>query len=829
MNKKLLFLLTSMFVSITHLFSQKPDTLLLNIAGTNKLDVSLKLNGRTIDDGAPRDLNPALNSWVFNVVIKDKVKKSIEVDVTNPDGMRSVSLDEGTHVYHISDNKITEKQFPLDIKFEIDVTNKNDNNSIRKFTLNYKVLPAGAVRETGDGNQPLIGYKIGAPVYDAYYLVNGRSEAIKIGILAYYGLNPSNKTLDTNDFQGNPFLDTLANSFLSSSNGNAQGGGLAASIFSSIGGLDVTSFADGLAKFLVKRAKQELSISFFEKFKAIIQRTPDIGTIFPRTAALLLAINDEIYDYQRYLQNLREAFKQDIAEIHRNLPGIVDNHPAFFSHHQPAKAALLTACYIVSQLEDEAHPGDILANYPVEYLDSINGNSFGRNNFKGAIQTIQLISASLKDTSSQENANYWAGIEQIRKLVNDKEVFKMYLGLLYQEAQRKYGGIQFDKTNLLDILKEIAKNYEQVFGVYISYRSYILRFGEKTTALNNMIKEQRKEDLSDSARVEKYTTYFRTAIDLIEYFTQASQLPFIKENLFFNDLNEKLKKYFKVSYAAADLVSSINRKNYSAAINSAVRVYDLVTLKTSSEDPVDTTADTANLLNEKSSGPDSLKNNVTKLARYGAFMASVATAKNSDEVEASIEAFALPTGSSRIKRVSDFNVALNAYVGFYAGFERIRGYDTGQLKLNTAGITAPVGVAASWGHHLLFWKTGKSEWSTSVFVSLIDIGTVAAFRFKNDTTVLENTDTSAVPAQVPTIQLKNILSPGVFLSIGIPKCPLSVNLGVQAGPNLRKISLNENGQTVDVKFDENKLYLRYSISICVDIPIVNFYTKSLKL
>jgi len=42
-------------------------------------------------------------------------------------------------------------------------------------------------------------------------------------------------------------------------------------------------------------------------------------------------------------------------------------------------------------------------------------------------------------------------------------------------------------------------------------------------------------------------------------------------------------------------------------------------------------------------------------------MAVLLLQKNSDDVEAAIEAAALPVGSSRIKRASAFNVSLNAY------------------------------------------------------------------------------------------------------------------------------------------------------------------------
>src|SRR5204863_2622585 len=109
-----------------------------------------------------------------------------------------------------------------------------------------------------------------------------------------------------------------------------QGGNFITSAFSSIGGLDVTNIADGLAKFLVKRTKEELSIAFFDRFKKIIDSAKDLKTLFPQTASLLDVIGDEVYNYQNYIQNLREAFKEDIEALDKNLPGIIDNHRSFF-------------------------------------------------------------------------------------------------------------------------------------------------------------------------------------------------------------------------------------------------------------------------------------------------------------------------------------------------------------------------------------------------------------------------------------------------------------------------------------------------------------------
>ncbi len=111
-------------------------------------------------------------------------------------------------------------------------------------------------------------YKIGSPIIDAFYLANG-SKGIKTKILIHYSSHPFANDLKSTDYNGNHFLDKLANHLINiSSQQNAN----IASLLSSVGGLDVTNLADGLSKFIVKRAKQELDIAFLQKFKKVIVR-----------------------------------------------------------------------------------------------------------------------------------------------------------------------------------------------------------------------------------------------------------------------------------------------------------------------------------------------------------------------------------------------------------------------------------------------------------------------------------------------------------------------------------------------------------------------------
>ncbi|HAJ80699.1 MAG TPA: hypothetical protein DCO75_13120, partial [Fibrobacteres bacterium] len=157
-----------------------------------------------------------------------------------------------------------------------------------------------------------------------------------------------------------------------------------------------------------------------------------------------------------------------------------------------------------------------------------------------------------------------------------------------------------------------------------------------------------------------------------------------------------------------------------------------------------------------------------------------------------IEAIALPSGSARIKKESSFNVALNAYCGFFAGWNLKDGVDYA-----TYGITAPVGVSISWGIH---------HNAISVFASIIDLGAIASYRFVNDSTISTK------------IYLKDIISPGVFLAWGMPWVPFSLNIGGEFTPLLTSVSSSTN----DI---ESKVF-RLSVNLCVDIPILNFYNSN---
>jgi hypothetical protein len=549
-------------------------------------------------------------------------------------------------------------------------------------------------------------------------------------------------------------------------------------LISGIGSLDISNVADGMAKFLVKRAKQELSIAFFEKFQEELYKYPDLMSVFPQTYRAFSVIGTEIYMFEAYIQTLRKSFEKDLASLPSNLPSILDNHKEYFNTMAELKAELLTAFYIAQSIQDKQHPGKIIENYPINYLDSVNLN------IKASFQTLQLFSTSLR---SYNDTTYWVSSLDIKKFINDEVLFKLYLGLVLQQAKKS--SIKFKNKNgqLVYLADEMSKYY----GRYKEYQPYIINLSTKTQTLETKIKGLKKVS-KDSLLFENYYSIVSLSIELMRYAVQIDTLPmFAKDSL---KLKEKTKLYFDLAQTSADIVIDVNRKNYSSAIVNGVYI-------------LHETFDSANIRifiikkypksskKEKEDLYTEYLSISSKLFKYGSFMVAVARAESSDDVETAIEAIALPAGSARIKRESLWNISLNAYCGGFIGQDRIKFRSKPDYSY---GLTAPIGIAVSYGG--IFKHS-----SVSGFLSIIDLGAITAFRFKNDTTA------------VSKIKLKDIISPGIFLSYGVPKWPISFNAGCQLTPLLTSVS--PAGSNTEARM------FRFTMSICVDIPILNLYTQ----
>ncbi|MES2267124.1 MAG: hypothetical protein V4520_10205 [Bacteroidota bacterium] len=194
------------------------------------------------------------------------------------------------------------------------------------------------------------------------------------------------------------------------------------------------------------------------------------------------------------------------------------------------------------------------------------------------------------------------------------------------------------------------------------------------------------------------------------------------------------------------------------------------------------------------------------------FINDVMVTTTSDDLSKVIASYASPPQSYRIKRNSRFSIDLNAYVGLTAGFE---GFEHPKMAY---GLTAPIGVAFSWGYadkkegQPYMKKNGQVTYlkgnSFSIALTVIDIGAVVRYRFSNDSA-------EGLPKEV---NFSQFLSPSLQLHWGIKNTPLDFVLAYQYLPSLRKLG---DPDVPDAPKTFRSLSAIYA-GLVFDLPIMNF-------
>jgi len=140
-------------------------------------------------------------------------------------------------------------------------------------------------------------------------------------LAAYLSKDSSSCSNIVSAFQDNPFITVAGCQLAASGSFKAPG-------ISSLGSLNVTNLADGIASFLIKRGKEELNVAFFNRMKEFLEdpKHPECKTLFPVTTEFLGQI--ATYRYAELLQSLREAFYKDLSNLIVSLNQLID-HPKY--------------------------------------------------------------------------------------------------------------------------------------------------------------------------------------------------------------------------------------------------------------------------------------------------------------------------------------------------------------------------------------------------------------------------------------------------------------------------------------------------------------------
>ncbi|MEM9546843.1 MAG: hypothetical protein AAGA77_12765 [Bacteroidota bacterium] len=610
---------------------------------------------------------------------------------------------------------------------------KNDNQKKLIFTQ-----PQSTEQDTGNVNFP---FKIDSTVFNIYYdalvMLEG-SNAQKQIIIHKYQLD----------------LDSLSNTFLSSFSANLAGlqsanAGQEAKNFaeSDAMGIDITQFADGFAKFIASRFKKELTIAFFNRFKATLNnpKLHDLTALFKNTAGELELIDDQFTQYQAYLTSLRESMEYDCQLLPERLQELVESPTSQLNEalnkYPNFQFVLDNVLLFGIDLRDSVNAGKALAS--LDFSKSFGPNPVDKN-LRGGFETIQLISESLRNIETDSTDSYWITNKEIDGLITNDKLFKIFLGLLAQKAK-------LDRINLSDgslysilnskttielegLIESIITSIQDIEGIYNANPSAIPDDNKYITALR----------------------YFDAASDLINTSDHLEPL-----------LSTSQAKKLNVYNGFADDINSMTRsfvtKKYSIGLLYVSRI-----------------------LSKVDSTSSALKEINTIIGNQGLFIAQMAEAENSDDVAAILENFAAPIGSWRDKRIAQWNIAIDSYIG--PALYSVKDDGT------RAAFSTPIGASVTF------------PWNNfTLFLSAFDIGPVTSFRLTNDT------------SQVANIYLKEIVAPGAFISVNFGQSfPLTLNVGYQRFPLLEKVGETQNNINVTRRDG-------FAGSIVMNIPLFTIY------
>ncbi|MEM8526115.1 MAG: hypothetical protein AAGG68_15860 [Bacteroidota bacterium] len=386
----------------------------------------------------------------------------------------------------------------------------------------------------------------------------------------------------------------------------------------------------------------------------------------------------------------------------------------------------------------------------------------------------------------------WISRQEFTAIMDDPLTRKAYLGLLYQRLSNINGrgnitpeGIALVSTKLIGTIYDINE-------------------------LRAQIKQQKKEGNTPSFK--DYYPFVRSSVDFLNILLDTPM-----GNQSFSQQYQDLRNFTKISDQSLSLFENIYAKSYGEAIQNLVNLFTYiwdVDIEEAQEEQRLIQALPTLASNKKASKSQKQAVKVYKkqsnrfqkaLLVYGSFMAKVVAAQDADAVKAAIASAAVPPGSSTVKRSSNFNVAVNGYFGGGYYRETLTAQQVEQNKQSgSAGLAVPVGITTSVG------GLGKNDnWSFSLFIPVLDIGAVTTYRIDQ-----QNIGASG---NLPELTFGNLIAPGGYLIINLPKSPFSISGGAQFGPQARTITVNG----VDLQSSA----WRYGFTATIDVPIFNLFNR----
>lgn len=525
-----------------------------------------------------------------------------------------------------------------------------------------------------------------------------------------------------------------------------------------------TKLIDGTASLIAGKVKRELSISFYEKMTAKLQKEYDyhfngnpikisFQELLPNSSTLINT--KQTFEVPAFGATWIAAFKTDLNELPFSLMSIFENDTNFMNDDLGRYAAM-----IFDGL-DEIYNGNNVYN-TIEIMSS-KFDKIENHNLDYQVNLLYLIAKNTQKSSDEINKNSKTSVHTI---LNSKSK-KYFVGLIYQDGSQM--GLQQNKRFLIND-ENYIKYYELIKDIQFSLSKMDLISIENSKLENNTENEN-----------PNFIKYANNITDLIhsmfEFDYKLNYPDYINNNqsTFFKE--DYAQKYIPVSKSITNFYNSLTNENYGGSVLASIH-----------------------FLNYLSNDKDNFKI-IRDLTFYGSFLADMVVASKSENanLEEILNRYAMPVTSYRMKRYYKSSIDISAYPGITAA------YEFSNSNSPSFGITAPVGFSFSWRS-----KNVENIYapSHSIFISALDLGAPVSYRLTDDSA-------SGLPEN---IKWEQVFSPGIFYVYGFKNAPLCLSVGIQYTPLLRKIEAES--------IIEEQNVIKAGVSLMVDIPLFGLYKNT---
>lgn len=553
-----------------------------------------------------------------------------------------------------------------------------------------------------------------------------------------------------------------------------------------------TKVIDGLTKYYAEEFRKAQLLTYMQTFENTIGKVGELQVLFPKTYDKL-----RVADPTRFPElgdEYKAIFNEDLKLVVEYLIKHIDNYNEGSGSVIDKKYKLLNAtnvstiknheyyeCFrlaadVGSKLCNNYHPVDLLNHldnkyyFDPKYYNHVNSTSFALSNPNKVynklllvLHGLNIVQRNMLDTAKSKDdqfTNVWLSLQDL-KMLDTKDEWLFFAGLIYQQDREFFDKYFFNAT---------GKNLSTVTA------SDIANLKIRVDAILAVLVEI--QDFRSNLKEENLEDNFVGYMELVLKSMQSANDFFDNS---FNIPKADFSKYITLADYTIKIYDNARKKDYNNTIYYAVEIL-------------------SEFLGENSTYIDV----VSTIDHYGNFMTDVINAKDSDETKEVIKKFAAPPASFVLKREYQRTFSITGQPGYFISMERLDGND--QKFKFVSGITLPLGLEFT-----LKAKSGnKNGASWGVFAQFLDLGAILNFRVDNETSTLPE-----------LVEFKQVFSPGVSFNYGFKNSPLTIGLGYQNTPELRKVVESGN----EIYPNGHRVFLR----LAWDIPLINIAKSRKKL